>query len=95
MSPAKPPVERLTRTVEAEVRPTASFADGILEPEAAPCMSGTPSVPNARNPTLSGDVLRAYETYQKEVSDAAGWPCLKGCLTHTLVGTIGVHVVYG
>ena len=62
---------RLSRKVEAEVRATGAFLDGVMAPDAAPCMSGKPAVPATLSPPLSGDVLRAYDNYQKQIAEAA------------------------
>ena len=42
-----------------------------MAPDAAPCMSGKPAVPTTMSPPLSGDVLRAYDNYQKELQERA------------------------
>ena len=57
--------------MEARVRPSASFAAGIMNPEVAPRMSGKAHVCTARSAALSTDVLRAYDAYTKEVHEAA------------------------
>ena len=41
-------------------------------PDVNPTMNGKPAEPSASSPALSGDVLRAYENYQKEQLEAAG-----------------------
>ena len=70
---------RLGRSMQADVRASAGFLDGVMLPDVAPCMSGRSAVPEARTGALSGDVLRAYDAYQKEVAEAAGvlllWCC--------------------
>ena len=37
-----------------------------------PCLSGKDAVPATSSPPLSGDVLRAYDNYSREVAEAAG-----------------------
>ena len=56
--------------MEAGVRASASFADGILGTATGPCATGTPTVPATHSPPLSGDVLRAYENYNREIMEA-------------------------
>ena len=56
--------------MEASARPSAAFADGILGGDPEPTMTGKATIPSCQSPALSGDVLRAYENYQKEVMEA-------------------------
>ena len=70
--------------MEASVRPSTSFADGVLGSDPDPCMTGRASVPSVASPALSGDVLRAYETYQREIAEAAtGFMVAVGILKST------------
>ena len=52
--------------------PSASAVDSILGRDAAPEMLGRP---RGSNPApLSGDVLRAYDSFHNSLSEAAGVP---------------------
>ena len=62
---------RMNRSLETSVRPSTSFADGVLGTDPDACMSGRACVPSVASPALSGDVLRAYENYQREITEAA------------------------
>ena len=44
-----------------------------MNPAVAPSMSGNPSVPATATPALSTDVLRAYDSYTREITEAAGY----------------------
>ena len=43
-----------------------------MQPDIDPSLTGHPAVPGTHTPALSGDVLRAYDNYRKEVDAAAG-----------------------
>ena len=60
----------------AQANPTAANAEAILNGPMDPTMLERPRKPSTAGP-LSGDVLRAYDTYQQEVAAAAG---VEGCL---------------
>ena len=48
-----------------------------MNPAVAPSMSGAPSVPATATPALSMDVLRAYDSYTREISEAAGYDLIR------------------
>ena len=48
-----------------------------MTPSIDPCLSGRAGVPSTASPPLSGDVLRAYDNYNKEVAEAAGEQSVK------------------
>ena len=63
---------RINRSIKADVAASASFAEGVMTPSIDPCLSGKAGIPATSSPPLSGDVLRAYDNYTKEVAQAAG-----------------------
>ncbi|CAE7360185.1 unnamed protein product [Symbiodinium natans] len=69
---------RHTESLSINSRPTANAVDAIMGGGHDPTMLARP---RASTPSvLSGDVLRAYDTYQSEVSQAAGvsaWDSLR------------------
>ena len=57
--------------MNAAVKSTAAFAEGIMGSDVTPCMTGRAHVPTAATGPLSSDVLRAYDSYTREVHEAA------------------------
>ena len=76
------------------MRPSTSFADGVLGMDANPTMTGTPVTPTTRSPALSGDVLRAYENYNREIMEAGTGSSLRKQKQSQPAQVYAVYVVY-